>query len=203
MRTIRKVRLSRSRRHLTSNEKDTITLSIDKNVLDALRRDAANEHISVNAHINTILSKWDKFFRYHQENQVITMTRKNFETILKLIDEKEFVEMWNDNGLNIVSTLFTERKLPMSLHNFLEYALRPFGVIGGAFSSVDVIRDEEGYAHVIITHKYGPKWSRIIAASFSHQLAIFFKCHTTAAISPGTLTIKLFDKSLIEASEHK
>jgi hypothetical protein len=129
------------------------------------------------------------------------MTSKNFEKILELVDEKEFVEMWNDNALNIVSTLFAEKKIPVTLQNLVEYVFRPFGVIGGAFSTVDEDRDEERCARVIFTHKYGPKWSRIIAASFSHQLEAYFKCHTKSTISPGTVTITILDKSIMDDSK--
>jgi len=183
-------------------DKVTITLAIDKEVMDNIRRNASRDGISINALINNILTKWDKFFQYHRENQVIVITGRNFETLLELLDEQRFIDMWKYDALNLVTTIFGEKNIPLTLDNLIEYEYKIFGVMGGAFKSVSAYKDNEGHTNIVFTHRYGLKWSRIIAAVFSHQLSIYFKCHTSSEIIPSSTILRILEKNIGITKDH-
>jgi hypothetical protein len=98
------------------------------------------------------------------------MTANNFQAHLEHIDEDVIVNEFKDNAINLVPAILAERNIPLNLENLVEYEYKPFGVLGGAFLSVNSYRDEEDYKSITFRHIHGVKWSRILAKAISVQL---------------------------------
>jgi hypothetical protein len=184
-----------------AKDKVTITLAIDRDIMDNVRRNSSRDGLSINAMINNILKKWDRFYQYLPEHQVILVTARNFEKILELLDEQFFIDTWRYDE-NLVNGIFGQRGIALTLDNLIDYEYQIFGTLGGAFKSVSAYKDSEGYTNIVFTHRYGLKWSRIVAAVFTEQLSTYFKCHTSSEIIPSKTTIKILDKNIGITRDH-
>ena len=175
-------------------KKETISLAIDSKVLDNIRKSANEEGISVNAFVDSILRNWTNFYRYFKENQAVALTAKNFQAHLEHIDEEVFINEFKDNALNLVPAILAERKIELTLDDLIEYEYKSFGVLGGAFLSVNSYTNEEGYRCIMFRHPHGIKWSRIIAKAISYELKEFFGYHASDEAKPNMVVVKILEK---------
>jgi hypothetical protein len=174
--------------------KETITLAIDKYVLDDIRKEAAGEGRSINSFINAILFNWTNFYKYHRESQAVVLTAKNFQAHLDHIDENVIVNEFKDNALNLIPAILAERHIPLTLENLIKYQYEGFGVIGGAFLSIQLYSDDEGYRNIMIRHRHGMKWSRIISKAVPVHLETLFGYHTSVEITPYLVKLRILEK---------
>jgi hypothetical protein len=185
-----------------TSKKETITLALDKNILDDIRKSAKDDGLSVNALMNSILSKWVNFFKYQLEYSVITLSSQNFESLLEKTDEEVFVREFSRNALGIVRATLIARNIPLTVDNLIEYEYKTFGVLGGAFQSVTSYKDPEGHTCIVFKQRYGEKWSRVIARVFGEQLETLFKCHVDSSISPNAIILKILETNIGTQVDH-
>jgi hypothetical protein len=185
----------------STSKKETITLALDKNILDDIRKSAKDDGLSVNALMNSILSKWVNFFKYQLEYSVITLTSQNFESLLEKTDEV-FVQEFSRNALGIVRATLIARNILLTVDNLIEYEYKTFGVLGGAFQSVTSYKDPEGHTCIVFKHRYGEKWSRVIARVFGEQLQTLFNCHVDSSISTNAVILKILETNIGTQVDH-
>jgi hypothetical protein len=180
----------------TPSNKTTITLAIDHEILLEIRNDAYASGLSLNSKVNNMLTNWARMYKYHEMEQGIILTSRNFKTLLDNIDEEVLSKDFKNNALDMIPAFFVEKNIPMTLDNLVEYAFKPFGLIGGSFQGFNIFRNEEGYQCITLRHRYGIKWSRILSAGMVPSLSICLNCHVTANIMPGVVTLKILDKNI-------
>lgn len=180
----------------SQSKKTTITLALDDNILQEIRKDSENLGLSVNAKINNILTSWVRMYKYHEMEQGMMLTARNFRTLLDNVSEEVIVNEFQNNALDMIPSFFIERNIPMTLDNLVEYAFKAFGLIGGAFQSVNIFTDEEGHKCVALRHRYGIKWSRVLAAGMKPHLSEWLNCPIAEKATPGVVTLVILDKSV-------
>jgi hypothetical protein len=186
---------TKARTRSEDEAKETITLSIDKSVLDDIRKEATLDGKSTNALVNSILFNWTNFYKYHRESQAVVLTAKNFQAQINNIEEDVVVNEFKDNAINLMPAILAERHIPLTLENLIEYEYRPFGVVGGAFLSVQLYVDDDGHRNIMIRHRHGIKWSRILSKAVPAQLEILFGYHTAVELTPYLVRLKILEKS--------
>ncbi len=77
----------------SSNKKATITLSLDKKILEDIRKDANKKRLSINAMINNILTKYCIVYKNYEDLQCHILPHKNFQVLLDNIDENIILEI--------------------------------------------------------------------------------------------------------------
>jgi hypothetical protein len=151
-------------------KKSTITLAIDSDVLMEIRKEAEARGLSINAKINTILTKYVIFYRRAEELDSQTVPNKTFRFLLDNIDEVKLLQEFKSNAMDIVHSLHLEQNTPLTLDNLVKFTVEGIGLNAGVFHSFSYFKDEFGDPTLVLKHNYGIKWSRIIGAGYSYMI---------------------------------
>ena len=177
-----------------SGKKETITLALDSRVLKQIRRDAKGNGQSINSYINTILAKYMLFYKLAEQQKSCTLSNKSFNSILEKMPENELLEDFKTNWIDVLPTIFIEQNIPITLQNVIQYGFESIGIYAGSWHSFSHHKDESGHECMIFRHNYDIKWSRILSKGIAHLLNEQFGYYTEAALFPGSIMIKIFEK---------
>lgn len=148
----------------SSSRKETVSLAIDARVLQELKKEASSQNLSLNAKINSVLSKHVDFYKINADLGGITWDYKAFLSLLDLVeDESKVVDiLWNEGGPSIMS-YFNHNNIGMIKENIIKHLCERIGIWTGHYSFFNHYTDSEGYTCLVFDHKFGIKWSRILA----------------------------------------
>jgi hypothetical protein len=177
----------------TSNSKkaSVITLAIDNNILEEIRKEAEKEGKTLSAKVNDILTKHIVLYRFAQDTKCIIINSKTFHFIVDQLDEKLLLEDFMANAVDFVSTFFHAKNIPFTLDNFIKYAGEGTGLHGGIYQHFHYYKDSNGIMTLVYRHNYGIKWSRILSKGLSHQIKSMLNYTTTSEILPSSVIIKI------------
>jgi len=174
-----------------SKKRSKISLSLDYPILEEIRKDAETQGISINASINTILTKYAIFYRYSEEHESIVILDSIVPDYLDMIDEKEFLKLLNQFAIEIMPAIFRQNDILMSLDNVIKYCFQNIALWAGMYTSFRHFKDSSQKLHLVFEHKYGAKWSRIIGDSFCYFIETMLSYPTKLQILQNSVIIKV------------
>jgi hypothetical protein len=187
-------RLSSIREERKPIKKDTITLSIDANILEALKEDAQANMLSVNAAINRILTKYVNFYKRAEEYGSAVIVSTQFSVFIDLMDEEKVTEIMQTDGTATMIAYFQHNNIPITLDSIINIAFANVALISGVCTKFSQHRDQEGFRYLVFDHRYGLKWSRIISKAFSYLLKKTCDIDTSVKLLPQTISIKILQR---------
>jgi hypothetical protein len=181
-------------RDVKASKKTTINLFIDENIVGELKKEADYGGISLNAKVSSILTKHVDFYRHAEALEAVTWSPKVFSSFLELMDEDRVIEILTNYGMEAVESLFSHTNKPISLYTWIKYAYEGVAKWTGQFSFFIHYVDNERYINLVMDHKYGMKWSRILASFHSKILQKLLKCPVENKITGSTVILKIATK---------
>jgi hypothetical protein len=175
------------------SNKANITISVDGQVADEIRQNAEKQRVSTNLLVNKILKDYVMFGKYFQDHIPIVMAPAIFSYLLGEVDEKIWIKSWEIALEQITPEVFAMHNLEPTLDNLLRHLLGDIGPRVGIFDKCTFYDEAENY-RLVMAHKYGIKWSRILAISFSNMFVKAFQVKVTTQVSKNTLTLKIYKK---------
>lgn len=116
-----------------------------------------------------------------------------FEHLLDVIDDRIWLESWEIIFSEVVPQAFELCGLDLTVENVVNNVIGNIGVKMGAFDRLSYDYDEnEKAAYLVLVHRYGTKWSRILACAFSNFLESKFKCMIKHEISSSAVRIIIY-----------
>jgi hypothetical protein len=179
-----------------TKRKTTITFSIDDDILKVIRKESQDDEISLNSRINTILGKYINFYKRIEDVGAQVISHKTFHFRLENIDEEKYTDHLYESLSELFPLYLYEKELPVTFENFVEYFLPDIGVNSGSFDSVLYSKDSEGHPRVLLRHRHGMKWSRILCNATVRRLETVFNYHTSAKIEASSILITILEKAL-------
>ncbi len=180
-----------------SNKKTTITFAINNRILNIIREDAKSHKISVNAKINDILSRYALCYRYTEAGGGVIFPPAAMELLVNTFEEDALVRMYSSVIDDLVPSMLLERRLALSLENWIEYVFKGQLLFGGSYQGFSYFKDEEGHVSFVFRHQHGIKWSRVISTVFVEFLEKAMNIHTTSSILPSSVTIKTVERNIV------
>ena len=102
----------------------------------------------------------------------------------------------NEGGQNVKS-YFNHNNLTMNKENFVKHICERLGIWTGHYSFFSHYTDSEGYTCLVFDHKFGIKWSRILANLHATALDRWFGLKTVWSVTPKTAFLKRLTEILI------
>jgi hypothetical protein len=177
------------------SKKVTVTFAIDEKILNDLRNDAELHGISLNSKINNILTKYVTFYKHAEEIGCSIWPPSLFSAFLELIDESKVVEVITNSGLDAVLSFFKHNNIPVNKETLIKYGYQGIALWTGQYAFFSHYVDEEGYTCLVMDHKLGIRWSRILADMHTRFIEKLLQLPTkTITITSTTVVLRLIDK---------
>lgn len=171
--------------------KTNITISVDGKVGAEIKQFAEKQGLSTNSLVNKILNDYVMFGKYFQDHTPIVMSPKIFSYLLEAIDEKVWIKSWEIALMEHVPEVFAMHNLEPTLDNLIRHLLSDIGSRVGIFNKFTFHENADKSYKLVMTHKYGIKWSRVLTTSFSDMLMKSFPVKVTTKISANTVTMEI------------
>jgi hypothetical protein len=175
-------------------KKTTITLSIDSPVLKELRKEAEFQKSSLNSKINSALDKYVSFFRYTESMGAAIIPQTQFKEMLEIMDEAKLTLIMKTSGHANVTALVNLLGLPRDLSSLCKYCFDRFIKWSGAYDSFASYIDNEGYPCLVFEHKFGIKWSRIMAETLSETIHDILNFPTETRSLPSSVVVRVMER---------
>lgn len=175
-----------------NNRKITVNLALDDKIVEEIKREAKHNGMSLNARINSILSKYINFYKRSEEvDDTCIVPKKYFQFIVDNLDEKDHIAQVTEMHRIWVPAFFNDLNIPFTLENFVKYAAEGIGVNSRVIDSVRHQKDEEGTDILSFTHRFGIKWSKALGLGLAAALEELLTCRTKTTVYPGNFVIKI------------
>lgn len=171
--------------------KTTITLSLDSDILDDLKREAPKESTSVSGYVTQILSKHVLLNRFARDLHAIFITSKTFATIVDKIDENLLAKDFEENALDFIPTIFHSKNIPFTMENLIRYALSSTAIDGGIYDHFHSYHDSEGRLNLVMRHNFGIKWSHVLGSGHVKLIQNMLALNSTFKALPSSVIIKV------------
>jgi hypothetical protein len=157
----------------------TVTLRIDKNIIDVLTEDADNESISFNSLVNHVLDKYVKWGRFEDKTSLIHLNALVVKELFNRLSRDEVLkigrEISRDAIYNIILFMNGEVNFDL-LISWYKNRMR-------FCSSISDKRENNGTHKIIFKHDLGENWSiyhkSILESICNDILSIPIKIYTT------------------------
>jgi hypothetical protein len=143
-----------SQKESSKSKKETITFSLEQDVLQEIRKDAQRQGLSINSIVNNILRKYVFFFKYAEYDQPILIPNKSFQVILNDIDETKQIEEYKAILTDLIPAIFMQEKIPFSFDNWIKYVFGSMLMYAGAYQNFSYHKDEEGHLCLVFKHNF-------------------------------------------------
>ncbi len=180
----------------TKTSKTNVNLSLDSQVIEAIREEADESGTSLNYRINTILKKYIQLYKKSEEYETLILPKEFFQFALDNIEENKMIEFFNNILSGMIPTILHHFGVPITLENIIKYFLSNVGSGAGAHSGATQYTDEEGHKCIVLRHVYTLKWSKIICSTLSKQIADLLHCHCECETLPKSVIIKILEKNI-------
>lgn len=175
------------------HNKTNLTLSIDQNVLDEIKKDSDRQGLSVNAKVNSIMTKYVSFYRLVEELECTIIPSKLWGPMVDNVEEEKLFNLFNNEGVGAIYSIFLNNNVPMTLDNFIKYCFQEICLWAGMYSSFRVFK-ENGQITLLFEHKYGPKWSKLLGNTFTTLIKIMLNHKAESQVLPNTVRITVQEK---------
>lgn len=178
------------------SKKANVTLALDENILDKIRKEADDEGVSINSRINSILTRYELFLKTAIDQRSVIMPRHSFSQILEVMDEEKFLKILNNVATDIMPAVLAHNNIPPTMENVIQYCFETTFIWGGMLTRFSHHRDDEGNLSMVLEHDYDIKWSRLIGTSLSHFINVTTGNSAKPRFYPKTVVLTVFDRSL-------
>jgi hypothetical protein len=139
------------------------------------------------------------FHKINMDFGCVTWDHKVFLSLLDFVDdESKVVEIFlNEGGSNVLS-YFNHNNIPITKETFITHICERLGIWTGHYSFFSHYIDSEGYTCLVFDHKFGIKWSRILASLHATALERWFGLKTVTNVTPKTAFLKILEKETTE-----
>lgn len=179
-----------------AGKKTTITLALDDMVLKAIRKDAELDRSSLNSKVNKILERYTDFYKYAELLGSVIIPQQQFRDMLEIMDEGELTSIMKAKGNANVLSVLTNLGIRPDLNSLNKYCFSRFIQWSGAYDSFNSYIDTEGYPCLVFEHKFGIKWSRIIADTICDTINLILQYPTEKKVMPSTVLIRVMERGL-------
>ena len=172
--------------------KSNVTVSVDDNIFDEIKKDAKSHGLSVNAEVNNVLQRHIVFYRHVNEQDGIILPHAVFAEMVNLIDEDKLMRLPYETGAgDYVTAIFAHNNIPFTIDNLVEYGFEGIALWAGTYKTIRYRKDDSGIKELVFEHKYGIKWSKAIGYAFSRFIQNITGCSTTFKALSTTVIIKV------------
>lgn len=177
------------------NKKTNITLALDDYIVKEMRKEAASLQQSLNTRVNAILRKHVNFWQMTELNGSIVLPSIINQFFIDKVDEAEFISEMKKLYSLFISSLYAQKKIPVTLENLIRFSFEELAVYGGAIKSVSRYTDEQdGKVCIYCIHNYDLKWSRIIGSALADHIESMLHYHTSCRFFSNGFEIKILEK---------
>ena len=178
-----------------SSKKVTVTFAIDEKILNELRNDAEFNGISLNSKVNSILTKYVTFYKHAEEMGCSIWPPSLFSALLELIDESKLVEVITNTGTDAVLSFFKHNNIPINKETLIKYGNQGIALWTGQYAFFSHYVDNEGYTCLVMDHKLGIRWSRILANMHIRFIEKLLQLPAkTITITSTTVVLRILDR---------
>lgn len=171
--------------------KSNITISVDDNIFDEIKKEAKTHGLSANAEINNILQRHTLFYRHVTEQDGIILPHAVFTEIVNLIDEDKLMRLPYEKGAGDYATaIFAHNNIPLTIDNLVRYVFEGISLWAGTYKTFRYRKDDSGKTELVFEHKYGIKWSKAVGYTFSRFIQNI-GCSATFKALSTTVVIKV------------
>lgn len=177
-----------------SSKKTTITLALDDFIVKELRKEAERDKSSINSKVNSILEKYLGFYKYVELLHSVIIPQTQMQKMLEIMDEVKLTEIMKTYGNANVLSVFTNMGVSPTLTGLIKYHFSRSILWSGPYDAFNYYIDNEGYPCLVFEHKFGIKWSRILAETTSEMIRLILGCPIERKVMPSTLVIRIMDR---------
>lgn len=174
---------------LKPDKTDHITISIDKEILEQVKNTAKKQNLSINAVINKLIKDNVFFGQYFTDHVPVVISPKIFTFLVENVDEEIWIKSWEIAHREVTPSIYAMHNTDLSLDNYVRNIMSDVYVRVGVFDKYTCHQDKEGNYKLVASHKYGTKWSRVLARALSSMFEEKFGVRTKSQCSQNTLTI--------------
>jgi hypothetical protein len=175
------------------NNKSNLTISVNNDVLIQIKNDADLHGLSINAKVNSILAKYVSFYRIAEDMESSVIPAKIWTLMVDLMDEAKLLDILNNEGIGTFYSIFLNNSIPLTTENFIKYCCQEIFLWSGMYSSIRQFESSRDIT-LVFEHKFGIKWSRVMASAFSNIIKILLNHSTETQILPNTVKIIIHKK---------
>lgn len=177
-----------------SSKKTTVTLAIDDSIVKELRKEAERDRSSVNSRVNSILEKYVSFYKYVELLGSVIIPQTQYQQMLEIMDEAKLTEIMKTYGNANVQSVFSNLGVAPTLSDLIRYHFTRTILWSGPYNAFNYYIDEEGYPCLVFEHKFGIKWSRIIAETVAEMIRVILGYPTQKKVFPSTCVVRIMDR---------
>jgi hypothetical protein len=135
------------------------TIRLTQELDDVLRRDAQQNGVSINTHINVILTKYMEWDRFIAKFRFISIANETFQSILEEADDNKLENIASElgNSMPKAVTMFWFKEL--NLETFIK-TISLFGKY--SWLHKNEVEFKEGKCIITFHHELGRKWSTFL-----------------------------------------
>ena len=155
---------------IKSVDKSNLTLSIDNKMISRLKNDAEIEGLSVNAKVNSILSKYMLFYKRAEEQKSVTVSSKVYALMLEEFDDEKAQKLVHDTASVMIPSVFIQNNIPFTLDNLIKYSFQSISLWSGVYTHFNFYKNANGDLSLIFEHNFGERWSKVLGISFANLI---------------------------------
>ena len=172
------------------NNKTSVTLSVENGTMDNIKQEAKAGNTSVSAKVNHILNEYVLFGKYFAEKKPVIFTPSIFRYFLDNVDEQIWLDAWAILLSEITPQVFAMHNIDFTFDNVIDYMFGDIGLRTGMFDRF-ICDSKNTTRKLVMSHKYGIKWSCIMSTAFSNILEEKFNCRVNSEIFPNSLVLNI------------
>lgn len=180
-----------------TKRKTTITFSLDADQLKQIEAQAKFKGISINSHVNNIITKYNNFYKPGEELTIHCIPRKSFLFLIDRVDEKEHAKHIEDHLFELIQVYFHQRKIPMTLENLINVFFNDIAINSGAVDTINYYVDTNGYTIIIVKHSYNIKWSNTCCYAFEALFRRLLNYHVEYESLQNSIILKILEKNIL------
>jgi hypothetical protein len=180
--------------HSPTSKRTTITLALDNGIVKELRKQAELDRSSLNSKVNSVLEKYVGFYKHAELLDSVVIPQKQFQAMLDLMDETELTKILKADGSAAVLSILNFLGIPHTLDNMIEYCFSRVIRWSGAYNSFNYYVNKQGHTCLVFEHKFGIKWSRIMAEAHSSTIEAVLQYPTEKRVMPSTVVIRVMER---------
>jgi len=174
--------------------KSNLTLSIDKTMISSLKNDAEIQGLSVNAKVNSILSKYMLFYKHTEEQKAVTVPSKVYASMLEEFDDEKAQKLVHDMVSARIPSVFIQNNIPFTLDNLIKYSFQSISQWSGVYNHFNFYKNANDDLSLIFEHNFGERWSKVLGISFSNLINTMLGLSARYKAMPNMVSINVKTK---------
>jgi len=179
---------------IKSVDKSNLTLSIDNKMISRLKNDAETQGLSVNAKVNSILSKYMLFYKRAEEQKFVTIPSKVYASMLEEFDDEKAHKLIHDTVSAMMPSVFIQNNIPVTLDNLIKYSFQSISLWSGVYNHFNFYKNANGDLSLIFEHNFGERWSKVLGISFSNLINAMLGLSAEYKAIPNMVSINVKTK---------